>query len=125
MYRIPVSLGELIDKITILNIKLKSVSGKKKTNIKYEHDLLINELKRSSVQIDIKFIEELQIINQKLWDLEDKIRIKEFNKVFDREFIELARSIYKLNDDRFIKKLQINKKYKSEIFEEKIYQKYK
>ena len=82
-------------------------------------------MKRSSVQIDIKFIEELQIINQKLWDLEDKIRIKEFNKVFDREFIELARSIYKLNDDRFIKKLQINKKYKSEIFEEKIYQKYK
>ena len=96
----------------------------KKTNIKYEHDLLINELKRSSVQIDIKFIEELQIINQKLWDLEDKIRIKEFNKVFDHEFIELARSIYKLNDDRFIKKLQINKKYKSEIFEEKICQKY-
>ena len=54
---------------------------------------------------------DLQRINQKLWDLEDKIRIKEFNKVFDREFIELARSIYKLNDDRFIKKLQINKKY--------------
>ena len=59
-----------------------------------------------------------------MWDLEDKIRIKEFNKVFDQEFIELARSIYKLNDNRFKKKLEINKKYKSEIFEEKIYHKY-
>ena len=56
--------------------------------------------------------------------MKNKIRIKEFNKVFDQEFIELARSIYKLNDKRFIKKLSINKKYKSEIFEEKIYYKY-
>jgi hypothetical protein len=124
MYRIPVSLGELIDKITILNIKLKYVNDKKKDNLKHEQDLLLNELGKSSVQIDINFIEELQIINQKLWDLEDKIRIKEFKKVFDQEFIELARSIYKLNDNRFKKKLEINKKYKSEIFEEKIYQKY-
>ena len=124
MYRIPVSLGELIDKITILNIKLKYVNDKKKDNLKNEHDLLLNELGKSSVQIDINFIEELQIINQKLWDLEDKIRIKEFKKVFDQEFIELARSIYKLNDNRFKKKLEINKKYKSEIFEEKIYHKY-
>ena len=105
MYRIPVSLGELIDKITILNIKLKYVNDKKKDNLKHEHDLLLNELGKSSVQIDINFIEELQIINQKLWDLEDKIRIKEFKKVFDQEFIELARSIYKLNDNRFKKKI--------------------
>ena len=124
MYRIPVSLGELIDKITILNIKLKYVNDKKKDNLKHEQDLLLNELGKSSVQIDINFIEELQIINQKLWDLEDKIRIKEFKKVFDQEFIELARYIYKLNDNRFKKKLEINKKYKSEIFEEKIYHKY-
>ena len=124
MYRIPVSLGELIDKITILNIKLKYVNDKKKDNLKHEQDLLLNELSKSSVQIDINFIEELQIINQKLWDLEDKIRIKEFKKVFDQEFIELARSIYKINDNRFKKKLEINKKYKSEIFEEKIYHKY-
>ena len=124
MYRIPVSLGELIDKITILNIKLNYANDKKKDNLKHEHDLLLNELSKSSVQIDINFIEELQIINQKLWDLEDKIRIKEFKKVFDQEFIELARSIYKLNDNRFKKKLEINKKYKSEIIEEKIYHKY-
>ena len=124
MYRIAVSLGELVDKITILKIKMNIANGKKKANIKHEHDLLLNELGKSSVQIDIKFIEELQIINQKLWDLEDKIRIKEFKKEFDQEFIELARSIYKLNDNRFKKKLEINKKYKSEIFEEKIYHKY-
>ena len=124
MYRIPVSLGELIDKITILNIKLKYVNDKKKDNLKHEQDLLLNELSKSSVQIDINYIEELQIINQKLWDHEDKIRVKEFKKVFDQEFIELARSIYKLNDNRFKKKLEINKKYKSEIFEEKIYHKY-
>ena len=124
MYKIKVSLGELIDKITILKIKLNATNGKKKDNIKYEHDLLIQELNKSSIQIDINSIKELQIINQKLWNVEDKIRLKEFNKNFDDEFIELARSIYKLNDIRFDKKNQINKKYKSEIFEEKIYQKY-
>tara|TARA_B100001057_G_C22657317_1_gene874494 strand:+ start:379 stop:756 length:378 start_codon:yes stop_codon:yes gene_type:complete len=124
MYKVRVSLGELIDKITILKIKLNTTNEKKKNNIKYEHDLLIEELNKSPVQIDINYIKGLQIINQKLWNVEDKIRLKEFNKNFDDEFIELARSIYKLNDIRFDKKNQINKKYKSEIFEEKIYQKY-
>ena len=67
---------------------------------------------------------ELQRINQKLWDVEDEIRIKELNNDFKKEFIALARSIYKLNDKRSEIKKMINKKYNSIIFEEKIYEKY-
>tara|TARA_B100000214_G_scaffold327786_1_gene266521 strand:+ start:690 stop:902 length:213 start_codon:yes stop_codon:yes gene_type:complete len=67
---------------------------------------------------------ELQMINQKLWNVEDEIRIKELNNDFDKDFVTLARSIYKLNDKRSEIKKKINKKYNSIIFEEKIYEKY-
>ena len=67
---------------------------------------------------------DLQRINQKLWDVEDEIRIKELNNDFKKDFITLARSIYKLNDKRSEIKRKINKKYNSIIFEEKIYKKY-
>ena len=67
---------------------------------------------------------ELQMINQKLWHFEDEIRIKELNNDFDKDFVTLARSIYKLNDKRSEIKKKINKKYNSIIFEEKIYEKY-
>ena len=64
------------------------------------------------------------MINQKLWNVEDEIRIKELNNDFDKDFVTLARSIYKLNDQRSEIKKKINKKYNSIIFEEKIYEKY-
>ncbi len=64
------------------------------------------------------------MINQKLWNVEDEIRIKELNNDFDKDFVTLARSIYKLNDKRSEIKKKINKKYNSIIFEEKIYEKY-
>ena len=122
MLKIPVSLGELVDKITILKIKLKFLSGQKKTNVKNEYDLLNNELRNSSIIIRQDLIDDLQMTNQKLWELEDKIRVKELNNDFKEDFVELARNIYKLNDKRYEIKNKINKKYNSIIFEEKIYE---
>ena len=122
MLKIPVSLGELVDKITILKIKLKFLSGQKKANVKNEYDLLNNELRNSSIIIREDLIADLQMTNQKLWELEDKIRVKELNNDFKEDFVELARTIYKLNDKRYEIKNKINKKYNSIIFEEKIYE---
>ena len=123
MFKIPISLGELVDKISILKIKLKFLSGQKKANVKNEYDLLNNELRNSSIIIGEDLIEDLQMTNQKLWELEDKIRVKELNNDFKEDFVELARNIYKLNDKRYEIKNKINKKYNSIIFEEKIYEK--
>ena len=122
MLKIPVSLGELVDKITILKIKLKFLSGQRKANVKNEYDLLNNELRNSSIIIREDLIADLQMTNQKLWELEDKIRVKELNNDFKEDFVELARTIYKLNDKRYEIKNKINKKYNSIIFEEKIYE---
>ena len=124
MIKIPVSIGELADKITILKIKLKYLTGQRKANVKNEYELLIDELRSSSITIGDDLMEDLQITNQMLWDVEDKIRIKELNLDFKDDFIELARSVYKLNDRRSDIKKKINKKYNSIIFEEKIYETY-
>ena len=124
MLKIPVSIGELADKITILKIKLKFLNGKRKVNVKNEYDLLTEELKSSNIKIEDDLMAELQLINEKLWDLEDKIRVKELNNEFKEDFIALARSIYKFNDRRSEIKRKINKKYNSIIFEEKIYEVY-
>ena len=124
MIKIPVSIGELADKITILKIKLKYLTGQRKANVKNEYELLIDELRSSSITIGDDLMEDLQITNQMLWNVEDKIRIKELNLDFKDDFIELARSVYKLNDRRSDIKKKINKKYNSIIFEEKIYETY-
>ena len=124
MFKIPVSIGELVDKITILKIKLKYLTGQRKANVKNEYELLIDELRSSSLTIGDDLMEDLQITNQMLWDVEDKIRVKELNLDFKDDFIELARSVYKLNDRRSDIKKKINKKYNSIIFEEKIYETY-
>ena len=124
MLKIPVSIGELADKITILTIKLKFLKGHRKDNVKNEFDLLNEELRQSSITIEDHLMAELQMINQKLWNVEDEIRIKELNNDFDKDFVTLARSIYKVNDKRSEIKKKINKKYNSIIFEEKIYEKY-
>ena len=121
MLKIPVSVGELVDKITILKIKLKFLTGQRKANVKNEYDLLNKELKNSSIIIREELMEDLQITNQKLWELEDKIRVKELDNDFKEEFVDLARTIYKLNDKRYEIKNKINKKYNSIITEEKIY----
>ena len=124
---IPVSFGELIDKLTILEIKKSKITDNEKLkNIQLEFELL-----NKKYQTKLKDAKELQVfynalleVNHKLWKIEDKIRILENNKEFNEEFIDLARSVYKLNDERFAIKNEINKTFNSEIQEQKEYENY-
>lgn len=121
-----VSIGEAIDKYTILTIKEECIKDERKlVNIKKER----MEIEKSLIDQGYfySFIEEmadLTKVNKTLWDIEDQIRIKEANKQFDHEFIELARSVYITNDKRFEIKNQINQKSNSNLKEEKSYAKY-
>ena len=120
----PVSLGELIDKITILEIKQVFMTGTKLKNVDKELKLLKNLIQDKNLEIDIDLINNLKEVNKNLWKIEDKIRIKERNQEFDKDFIELARSVYKENDKRSSIKKEINLQYHSELVEEKSYDKY-
>ena len=120
----PVSLGELIDKITILEIKQIHMTGIQRKNIDKELKLLKYIIKDKNLEIDIDLINNLKEVNKNLWEIEDNIRIKEGNQDFDKEFIELARSVYKENDRRASIKKEINQKYNSELVEEKSYNNY-
>ena len=120
----PVSLGELIDKITILEIKQIHMTGIKLKNVDKELTLLKKILQDKNLEIDIDLINNLKEVNNKLWKIEDMIRIKESNQKFDKEFIQLARSVYKENDKRASIKKEINMKYNSELVEEKLYNNY-
>ena len=123
---IPVSPGELIDKITILKLKkLHLTSPQALTNIKIELSALeeIFEIKLYSLlspAIDT-LISDLHYINTSLWKVEDSLRICEKNQSFDSEFVELARSVYSLNDRRAESKRKINEIFGSSIIEEKSY----
>ena len=117
----PVSLGELIDKITILEIKKKHMIGIKLKNVSKELELLKFILQDKNLEINTDFINNLKAVNNRLWEIEDKIREKESNQKFDDEFIQLARSVYKENDKRAYIKREINLKYNSELTEEKYY----
>ncbi len=120
----PISIGELIDKITILEIKQTYMTGIKLKNINKEMKLLKNILQDKNLEINIDLIENLKKINKKLWEIEDNIRIKESNQEFDEEFIKLARSVYIENDKRASIKKEINQKYNSDLVEEKSYKNY-
>ena len=120
----PVSLGELIDKITILEIKQIHMTGIKLKNVDKELKLLRKILQYENLEIDINLINNLKEVNKNLWEIEDNIRIKERNQEFDKEFLELARSVYKENDKRAYIKKEINQKYNSELVEEKSYNNY-
>ena len=125
--KIPVSIGELVDKLTILEIKLSNVSSQdKKVNLENEfNELKIvfeNNIPSEKIQ---KYYQELLVINKKLWKIEDDIRILEKQKLFNEEFIELARSVYVTNDERFEIKNTINSLMGSNIKEEKLYEQYK
>jgi hypothetical protein len=123
---VEVSIGEVIDKYTILQIKLEKIKDiSKLKNIEIESKLLSDALQsKNYFLIFSKEIVELQSINEKLWIIEDSIREKEKKKEFDNEFIELARSVYITNDIRFDIKNKINKMSDSAIVEEKSYSKY-
>ena len=122
----PVSLGELVDKISILHIKNKNIKDNEKLKlIRAELKLLTitldDYLKKNDIQ---EFLDALIKINSELWIIEDEIRDCERNKKFDDKFISLARSVYITNDKRSEIKLDINKKFGSEIVEVKSYEEY-
>ena len=120
----PVSLGELIDKITILEIKKIHMAGIKLRHVDKELTLLKYILQDKNLEIDIELINHLKDVNNNLWKIENQIRIKESQQKFDKEFIQLARSVYKENDRRASIKKEINQKYNSELVEEKSYNDY-
>ena len=124
---IPISPGELLDKITILEIKSERIdSPEKKANVDKELGML-NKVWADSVteDSDIKSMRaELKSINENLWDIEDDIRDEERHKRFGERFIELARAVYVTNDQRGDVKKRINLYLKSDIVEEKSYQDY-
>ena len=124
---IPISPGELLDKITILEIKSERIaSAEKKANVNNELEML-NTVWRDSVTEDAEIAamrNEMKKINETLWDIEDDIRDEERDKRFEKQFIELARSVYVTNDQRADVKKRINLYLKSDIVEEKSYQDY-
>ena len=117
----PISIGELFDKLTILQIKRKKIQGIQLNNIKKEIIELEEVIKNNNLEIDNKIFSDLEKINFCLWEIEDKIRIKDSKNEFDQEFIDLAKSVYKENDKRAILKKEINLKYGSFLIEEKSY----
>lgn len=125
--KIPVSWGELFDKVTILQIKLANLKAKSALkNVKKEHDQLCTIFDHNfSENANAKqLMTDLKLVNQKLWDIEDRIRDKERSKTFDEDFIELARRVYFTNDDRSRIKRNINETFGSELIEEKSYADY-
>jgi len=122
----PISLGELIDKISILLIKEKNIQDEKKLVLLREELLFLYQtldknIERSKIK---NYLESLTEINSKLWIIEDNIRDHERNKKFDQKFIQLARSVYFTNDKRSEIKLKINQEFGSKIIEVKSYKKY-
>ena len=122
----PVSLGELVDKISILHIKNTNIKNNEKLLLVKEELSLLQQTLNDHVNSDqIKpFLDSLIDINSKLWVIEDDIRDCERDKKFDQKFIDLARSVYFTNDKRSEIKLEINKKFGSKIIEVKSYEKY-
>jgi hypothetical protein len=118
---INVSVGELFDKISILQIKTRKIKDENKLSlVKTELDLLLTEKEKLS-EIPDDLFNLLKIVNEKLWLIEDRIRIKESRQEFDQEFIDLARDVYYTNDQRCAIKHQIDVFFGSEIQEVKDY----
>jgi len=122
----PVSLGELVDKVSILIVKQRNITDQKKLNqVNKELDFLNETLNKHVTKDEINsYMNDLIDINSKLWVIEDDIRDCERNKQFDEKFIELARSVYFTNDKRANLKLDINKNFGSELVEVKSYEQY-
>ena len=127
MVSIQVSVGELIDKLSILQIKLDKITDEYKLNlVNREFALLYNEaIPYLGDHMVSKWYPMLVEVNSKLWDVEDRLRVIETEKRFEGEFISLARQVYYLNDERFEIKNQINSRLDSEIKEVKQYVEYK
>ena len=122
----PVSLGELVDKISILHIKKINIKDEYKLNLVKEelsllNKTLIDHINKNEIE---QYLDTLIDINSKLWVIEDDIRDCERKKIFNQKFIDLARSVYFTNDKRSEVKLEINKKFGSKIIEVKSYEQY-
>jgi hypothetical protein len=125
---VPVSPGELLDKITILRIKVARIQDATKlANVKLELSLLEQTWREcGAAQHDVAPDEHaLQNVNERLWDIEDRLRDKEARQIFDRDFIELARAVYICNDERAALKKRINLQLGSRLVEEKSYKQYR
>lgn len=125
--QVEISIGELLDKISILQIKSERIADQSKLeNIKIELESLLDKWENSSFS-KIEIAEErvqLREVNEKLWELEDDIRIKEARYSFDEDFVRLARLVYVTNDQRAAIKRKINEKLGSTLIEEKSYSNY-
>ena len=120
-----ISAGELIDKITILEIKKEKISNKEKLVEVNKELISLNETLKKSINDESKisiYKNNLKNVNLQLWDIEDGKRLAEKNNLFDEKFIELARSVYKFNDERAKIKLAINNALGSNIKEVKSYE---
>lgn len=126
MITIPVSVGELVDKYTILQIKRSKVSNDKLAKVQHEMNVLLPKV-GPFIGIDViaRLYEDLIGVNQQLWNVEDEIRKLEKDKNFGEKFIDLARAVYHLNDERFVIKNKINTLTDSDIKEVKQYIDYK
>ena len=126
MVSIPVSVGEMIDKLSILQVKKLKVNDENKLEfINKEFELLHNFSSEYLNNLEIELIySKLILVNTNLWDIEDKLRVLEKEKKFDNEFVASARKVYFTNDERFRLKIEINLLTSSEIREIKDYVKY-
>ena len=120
---VPISIGELYDKYTVLQIKKEKINDIDKllyitTELTYLQPFI------DHLNLELQMVEKIKNVNKKLWEIEDNIRIKEEKQEFDDEFIILARLVYKTNDERFSIKTTINNKFNSKIQEIKSYPKY-
>ena len=120
----PISLGELIDKITILQIKIQHLKETALENVEKELAALQVNLDALNLKVEKNLIERLREVNADLWQIEDDIREKERQQDFGESFIRLARSVYQQNDRRSQIKKEINDTYGSDIVEEKSYKEY-
>ena len=121
--KIEIGIGEVVDKWTILSIKILNITDKDKLGNITKERTYLNTVIEPEILHD-PLVDELLKINKSLWDVEDRLRDCERNKVFDEHFVQLARSVYILNDKRSHIKKEINIKYGSEFVEEKSYQSY-
>ena len=127
MISVPVSVGELIDKLSILHVKQTKISNQEKLSyINKEFELLYNMSSYHLNDLEIsKLYHELVEVNSKLWEIEDELRILESKSIFNEVFVQLARKVYFTNDERFSLKNKINDLTSSEVREQKEYVEYK
>ena len=120
--KIKTSIGEAVDKLSILFIKMEKITDPVKLqNVKKEYDYLSKELLKRDITVDHELFKNILEVNRRLWDIEDFLREKELKKEFDEAFISVARSVYKTNEERSKWKRELDNLFNSHFSEEKQY----